>query len=288
LGPDKSKSDRKKIDRFISFGEQWDNTLCELLDKGLGYSLMKPLLGVGTKTLAKQIIRLGRRSSGGRPLSWAIKPEIRTLKARDGRKISPHELKQRRATNRRKFLEATKANPELSRNQIRVWFAAQYSWLYQHDRPWLNKHLPALRPVRKRKPKTNWAQKDAELAVAVRLEAERLRAVPGRPVIVTRTAITRSLGMVYFSKNPAAKLPLTNAALIAAAETREQFAVRRVRWAASVFQAQGLSPARWRIALLASLGGDVARFPIIRAALDNAVALLKSQMQLNYHEANAA
>jgi len=288
LGPDKSKSDRKKIDRFISFGEQWDNTLCELLDEGQGYSAMKPRLGVGTRTLARQIIRLGRRSSGGRDLSWAMKPRNRTLEVHDGRKISPHDLKQRRATNRRKFLAAKKANPELSRNQIRVWFAAQYSWLYQHDRPWLKKHLPALRPVRKRKPKTNWAQKDVELAGAVRLEGERMRSAPGRPVIVTRTAITRSLGMAYLSKNPAAKLPLTNTALSEAAETREQFAVRRVEWAASVFRAQGLSPASWRIALLARLGGDVARIPIIKAALDNAVDLLKSQMELNYTQQNAA
>jgi uncharacterized protein (DUF2384 family) len=94
--------------------------------------------------------------------------------------------------------------------------------------------------------------------------------------------------VAYLSKNPAAKLPLTNTALSEAAETREQFAVRRVKWATSVFQAQGLSPASWRIASLARLSGDSARVSAVSAALDNAVDLLKSQMELNYQEANAA
>jgi hypothetical protein len=288
VGPDKSESDRQKLDWYISFGEQWDKTLCELLEQGEGYDSIKLRMGVGTRTLAKQIIRLGRRSSGGRDLSWAMKPRNRTLKARDGRKISAHDLKQRRATNRRKFLDATKANPELGRTQLRKQFAAPYSWLYQHDRRWLEKHLPIRSYLRKLKARTNWSKKDAELAVAVRIEAESMRALPGRPVIISRTAITRSLGMAYLSKNPAAKLPLMNIALSEVAETREQFAVRRVEWATSVFRAQGLSPASWRIALLARLSGDAAKALVVKAALDNAVVLLKSQMELNYHEANAA
>jgi hypothetical protein len=94
--------------------------------------------------------------------------------------------------------------------------------------------------------------------------------------------------MAYLSKNPAAQLPLTAIALSEAADTRDQFAVRRVEWATSVFRARGLSPASWRIALLARLSGDAARVPVVKAALDNAVELLKAQMELNYAQQNAA
>ena len=106
--------------------------------------------------------------------------------------------------------------------------------------------------------------------------------------MISRTAIMRNLGITYFSKNPAAKLPLTNTALSEAAETREQFAVRRVKWASSVFKSQGLSPASWRIALLARLSGDAARVPVVKAALNDAVDSLKSQMELTYTQQNAA
>lgn len=286
LGPDTSESDRQKIERYVSFGEQWDNTLCELLDQGHGYNLIKARLGVGTRTLVRQLIRLGRKTVNGSNLSWALEQGL-SATARDRRKMSAITLKERRAINRKQFTEARKANPELRRAQLRTKFAAQYSWLYLHDRRWLEKHLPVRRNAKKPKVRTNWSERDAELADAVRTEAERMRALPGRPVIISRTAITRNLGMAYLSKNPAAKLPLTNTALTEAADTRDQFAVRRVRWATGVFQAQGLSPASWRIALLACLSGDAARAPVVKAALDNAVALQQAQMDLNYIEQNA-
>lgn len=286
LGPDTSESDRQKLDRYVSFGEQWDKTVCELVDQGQSYDVIKKRLRMGSKTLARQIIRLGRNNVSGRNLSWALKCGSTTT-GDDRRKMSADDLNARRAIKREQFRKVLRANPKLRRTQLRILFAGHYSWLYQHDRDWLEKHLP-VRGTTRKPTKTHWAKKDAKLATAVRVEAERMRSLPGRPVMISRTAITRNLGMAYLSKNPAAKLPLTNTALSEAADTREQFAVRRVEWAASVFEAQGLSPASWRIASLACLSGDAARVPVVKVALDNAVALLQAQMKLNYTEANAA
>lgn len=286
LGPDTSASDRQKLDRYISFGEQWDKTVCELVDQGQSYDVIKKRLRMGSRTLALQIIRLGRNNVSGRDLSWALKGGSTTT-GDDRRKMSADVLKARRAIKRKQFGKALRANPKLRRTQLRILFAGHYSWLYQHDRDWLEKHLP-VRGTTRKPTKTHWAKKDAKLATAVRVEAERMRSLPGRPVMISRTAITRNLGITYFSKNPAARLPLTNTALSEAADTREQFAVRRVKWSASVFQSQGLSPASWRIASLARLSGDAARVPVVKAALDNAVASLKAQMELNYGQQNAA
>lgn len=280
LGPDKTESDRQKIDRYVSFGEQWDKTLCELLEQGQKYDVIKKNFRIGTRTLARQIIRLGRNNVSGRDLSWALRSKS-TANADDRRKISANVLKERRAIKREQFLKILRANPKLRRSQLRIQFAGHYSWLYQYDRSWLESHLPVPGTVRKPKTTTQWFKIDAKLATAVRTEAERMRALPGRPIIISRTAITRNLGITYLSKNPAAKLPLTNTALSEASDTRHQFAVRRVKWATNVFQAQGLSPASWRIALLARLSGDTAKVPIVKAALDNAIDSLKSQMELN-------
>lgn len=286
VGPDTSESDRQKLGRYVSFGEQWDKTVCDLVDQGQSYDVIKKRVRMGSRTLALQIIRLGRNNVSGRDLSWALKGgPIAT--GDDRRKMSADVLKARRAIKRKQFRKALRANPKLRRTQLRILFVGHYSWLYQHDRDWLEKHLP-VRGTTRKPTKTHWANKDAKLATAVRVEAERMRSLPGRPAMISRTAITRNLGITYFSKNPAAKLPLTNAALTEVADTRQQFAVRRVKWAASVFQSEGLSPASWRIASLARLSGDSARVPVVRAALDDAVALLKAQMELNYAQQDAA
>jgi hypothetical protein len=286
LGPDTSESDRQTLDRYVSFGEQWDKTVCELVDQGQSYDVIKKRLRMGSRRLALQIIRLGRNNVSGRNVSWALKGGSTTT-GDDRRKMSADVLNARRAIKRKQFRKALRANPKLRRTQLRILFAGHYSWLYQHDRDWLEKHLP-VRGTTRKPTKTHWAKKDAKLATAVRVEAERMRSLLGRPAMISRTAIMRNLGITYFSKNPAAKLPLTDTALSEAADTREQFAVRRVKWAASVFRSQGLSPASWRIALLARLSGDAARVPIVKAALDDAVALLKAQLELNYAQQNAA
>jgi hypothetical protein len=61
-----------------------------------------------------------------------------------------------------------------------------------------------------------------------------------------------------------------------------------VEWATDCFEDLGLSPAAWRIAVKAGLNGKTAKRPVVKTAIDKAVAFLKSQMDLNYSEADAA
>lgn len=287
VGPDQTESDRLRRDRYVAFGEQWDNALCEGLKRREHYRVIKKRLGVNEKTMLRRMFTLGLKTARGRTITHHPYATRTPKKFVDRRRILVEVLKRRRTSKRREFLDVRKANPKLSRSKLHEVCVALYSWLYKHDRPWLEKHLPARCPG-VTIAKSIWSERDATLAAAVLVEAERVRALPGRPVMITATLIAHSLEIGYVCSKRAHVLPLTNKALKEVAETCDQVAVRRVEWATACFEHQGLSPAAWRIAVQAGLNGKAAKRPVIKAALDKAVAFLKSQMELNYAEADAA
>ena len=122
----------------------------------------------------------------------------------------------------------------------------------------------------------------------MQVEAEKLRALPGRPVIISATSIAHKLEITHVWSKRGEVIPLTCKALSEVTETAEQFAVRRVEWATAQFQQQGVSATSWRIAFLAGLSGKTVKKPAVRAALDTAVESLKSQMGLDFPRVNAA
>lgn len=234
--------------------------------------------------MLKQMARLGLKTARGKsPGPFAPN----TRKSLDGRRMSAKVREQRRVTKRRQFLELLKANPELSRSQLHAADTTLYSWLFKNDRPWLEKQLPPLQQGNGQRTPSVWSERDAVLAAAVPVEAERIRGLPGRPMMISATRIAHNLEIAHVCSKRAHVLPLTYKALQETAETQDQYAVRRVEWATSCFAAKGLSPLAWRIALLAGLNGRSAKKPVVKAALDKAVAFLKSQIDLNYSEACA-
>ena len=79
--------------------------------------------------------------------------------------------------------------------------------------------------------------------------ASHLKNAPGRPVQMTKTAIGRDLGAVTLLQQNLDKMPLTAQALASVAETREQYAVRRVWWATDSYCQEHILPREWQLAL---------------------------------------
>jgi hypothetical protein len=225
-------------------------------------------------TIAKQLHRLQLKTVGQK------QPYYRA-KRTDRRRGRPADVEKLRVTHRGKLLDVLANNPELSRSSIRRKSASTYSYLHNHDREWLMAQLP--RRIDSGKPRqSKWKDRDAGLAEQVAIEAQRLRALPGRPVMISATAIAQNLEIVSMWKKRAEVIPLTINALLQVGETRDDCAVRRVEWAAGCFAQQRQSPASWRIALLAGVNGTAAKVPVVKAALEKAVAFLKAQIEFEY------
>jgi hypothetical protein len=259
------------------------------VEKGETYAVIRRRLQINPKTMMRQMFRLGLKTARGKtPLVYLRKSRPCIKKLVDWRRISRSALKRRRPVKRREFLELRKAHSKLSRSQLHLARKALYAWLYKHDREWLEKHLPECRTGANRIRESVWAERDAELAEAVQMEADQIRALPGRPVLITATLIADNLEITHvWSKRPHI-LTLTCKALRECGETIDQFALRRVAWATTHFERLGLSPAAWRIALKAGLSGTTAKRPVVRVALDQAVEFLKSQLDLNFSNASVA
>ena len=105
--------------------------------------------------------------------------------------------------------------------------------------------------------------------------AARLQNAPGRPVQVTKTAIGRALGAVTLLQQKLFKMPLTAQALAGVVETREQYAIRRVWWAADLFLEDGLLPRPWQLISRANvyrLIGKTEIKTVIEAAIQKLIA----------------
>lgn len=117
---------------------------------------------------------------------------------------------------------------------------SDYVWLHRHDRAWLSAHLQLVghhwcdqnddRPL---------CELDASLADQVLVCARVLRALPGKPIHITKSRIARGLDVVSRFEKQLGRLPLCTAALVAACESSGEFRRRRLLWAKEQLEADG-------------------------------------------------
>lgn len=131
----------------------------------------------------------------------------------------------------------------------------------------------------------DWKRRDAEYAAAVRTAASRLKDAPGRPVQVTRTAIGRALGAISLLRQKLHKMPLAAQVLAGVVETRKQYAVRRVWWAAELYQREDVLPRDWQLVLRANVY-SLREVSAVTCAVEEALDMLRSE--LSHHARQAA
>jgi hypothetical protein len=59
VGPDRSDLDQYHIDDYVSFGEQWDKRVRELMSAGKAPDAIAASLDISRRTLRSQLVRLG-------------------------------------------------------------------------------------------------------------------------------------------------------------------------------------------------------------------------------------
>ncbi len=275
-GPDSSPEDRFRVGRIIAFGPVWEDRLKQLWkDSSLGLSEVGRRLGVDPLTVRRHAARLKLPSSRlgreSKPL-----PHAARLKATHD---STANARKRRAY-RAKWVSATRREPRTTLKALRLNLPREYAWLRQNDAVWLKRHSPSSRRRARPTSGVDWKKRDAEYAVAVRAAATRLRNKPGRPVQVTRNAIGRAVGATTLLRRKLNRMPLTAQVIAGVVETRMEYAVRRIEWAAGCFIRERTMPRPWQLMLRANVY-SLRSASEVKSAVDASLCQIESNLPLN-------
>jgi DNA-binding transcriptional ArsR family regulator len=255
-----------------SFGPVWEEALIKLWgDSKLSVSEVARRLEVDPLTVRRHAARLGLSFlRGGRR---GIKPlsSDHCLKSR-----GIHDEDMKRRDNRRKWLAALRRTRRVSLKALRRKLPRVYAWLLRNDKAWLKTHEPQWSKQARNTSSVNWNQRDLKLAVAVRSTALSLLNAPGKPILVSKSAIGKSLGLTTLLQQKINKLPMTAQTLKEVAESGEAFAARRVWWAAHRYLQEERFPRRWQLILRS----NVYRWmedPQVETALNTAMKVLERE-----------
>ena len=169
---------------------------------------------------------------------------------------------------RHSWLSLMVTYPEFGVKQLRTLCPADYTWLYRHDKMWLNQNKPPSRP-RQCESKLDWGVRDKKLQIAIIDAAERITKRPGRPARITTSSIGKAIGNMGLLQKRIGHLPLSREALRKVVEDKERFAVRRIRFVAEILKERKEPLVVWKLIRLAGINKDVS--DVIRAEIKKLV-----------------
>ncbi|GAA5534068.1 hypothetical protein Dalu01_02476 [Deinococcus aluminii] len=273
VGPDRDPTDARRLDRVAAYGPVWDSTLQKFwLDPALSLRELSRRLGFDPKTVRQQAARLGlpQRRPGSRGAKAPPKKVVVSVAA---------SLEEHRTAQRTAWQRGRREAPEASTSQLRQRFPGVYTWLYRHDRTWLSRHSPLRTVSRSTVTRVDWKQRDTRLALALRRAARSLLSLE-RPVRVTPSRLGREVRQAALLDQHLDKLPRCARVLAELSETREAFAVRRIRRAAAELQRTGGQLPRWRFVRLCGLRPELLAVPEVAQAFEQAWAALLARFEV--------
>ncbi len=234
-----------KFGKIKAFGKLWEQKLRWLVEvRKFGLRETARRLRVDALTVKRRVQRLGISCQ------WILRPSpIAKLST-----VPSHEVHEGfRNFHRKMWTQLQRKGTSVSRTPMRLQAPATYTWLYRHDRTWLDSHSPSRKAHAVLTPRVDWDKRDeaifAEAQTAVR---ELLKLQPLVRVTVSR--VGKVIGSLPILEQHLDKLLLTKAYLETITESQEQFQIRRVEWAATVLDAQGKVVKVWEVVRLAGLG----------------------------------
>lgn len=230
-GPELTPGSRFQFFRLEAYGPIWYATLNKLA-RVQGYSVKETarLLRVTPFIVRAELKRMD---------ALKIAKAQKHAKASSRKRIINALTKRRRV----EWKKAMKSNPDAGRSHLgRICGLKVYHHLLKHDREWFEANSPRRLPTYVPSIRSNWKQRDPELAIRAQQTAANMISAPGRPVRASATAIARSLGVLAVIHPRPHLLPLTIEAISKSAEGSEDYAIRRIRWCAQCYKDQNVKP----------------------------------------------
>jgi hypothetical protein len=217
--PDVEGLSRNHPHKIVSTGASWNALLAKLwLDKRLLVPQIVAYLSCPKTHVTKmrKKLALPRRVNLTRPVKQQRQPQH----------MDAFACKRQKS---RQTIEGIRASyPGLSRTEIYKLGSLQMGWLYKHDREWLEGVLPKWR---KKGPEVDWEARDAALVGTVDSVRRRLieEDVISSPARISISRLVKHLG-IDSRQVSMVRLPLTLHALEKAAESSDDYRVRRLFW----------------------------------------------------------
>ena len=221
--------------RVMDFGPLLDIRLKQKVMEGLCLRAMAREIGVDPGTVRLHASRLGLK------VPWKDLPKRRAL-----------TMLPDRDSMRARWLDMQQNHADLSRRQLALLLPKERSWLYRHDREWLEQHSPT--PLHKKwsDQRVDWETLDHHTATQLRKAAREITLeVPPRRI--TQSALERKLGWSRRMSKRQEKLPRSVGVLSVVTETIDAFRLRRIAWAVQELDRQALPTRAWRVRRLAGL-----------------------------------
>jgi hypothetical protein len=147
---------------------------------------------------------------------------------------------------------ARKLHPDFSVSKLRRLKGAVYTWLYRNDRLWLQSHRPGRIPPKQPERRVDWNARDLEFSVQIERIAGIIKHNQEPLVKVSVKNIAKQLGATVLTRK-LNLLPQTRAKLNAVVESKDEFAIRRLRFAAERLKQRGERLVAWRLVKTAGL-----------------------------------
>ena len=245
-GEDNTEEDKLRIGRVVAYGRVWENKLRELVEvEKLGLRATARELRVDPNTVNRYVALLDLTPS------WTKnKPQI---KSKEVLSINAEDIKLQK---RNIWLILQQENLELSKTEIRKLAPDVYTWLYRHDKKWLNDNSPQLKQPKASIDKVDWSIRDGQISIQAQSAVDKLLQ-EDKPIRITVGRIGGSLGLKALLEKHLDKLPLTKAYLESVTETVEDFQIRRIKWAIEELDRQGEEIKEWKLLKLAGLREDL-------------------------------
>jgi hypothetical protein len=197
----------------------------DLHARGKGASEAAWLLGVDPGTVKKQLDRLNSGSVTGYSIGDLDADQYRT-----------------------KWQGLIANNPGLPRKGLRALAPAVYTWLYRHDRVWLEASSPKPSPRQKyNDQRVDWIRRDEDISNKVISVANEMRNSTEKPQRITISYVGSKCGVASLLQKHLDKLPKTKAALDSVVENVEQFRQRRIKFVIQEMNAKGEPLVEWKI-----------------------------------------
>lgn len=218
--------DAKNGVRVKQFGMIWEKECKHLADAGMSLK------------------EIGRRLHAN---ERTVKKYIDIDRDEEGKKRHLEEETQR-AEDRMEWKDMQKKYPCLSRTELRKLNPTLYNRLYRSDRSWLEKESPT--KVRRRlaiKPRIDWIRRDWELVEKIKMAVLAIQTKEGKPKQLSKNAIGLATGQVSLLEKHLDKLPQTKAYLELVVENKEQYRMRRLKWAIEELKREGKGIVKWEV-----------------------------------------
>ena len=249
-GPDTTEADARRVGKVKAVGSVWQQKLKHLVEvEHLGLRATARQLEVDPRTINRYVQLLG------------LKPRWRSHNETQG--SNPTELPcsqstdsdDRRTKHRNTWSALQTQHTQASKTALRRFALATYSWLYRHDREWLNTNSPAVQTLIYPNTRVNWQERDEQILSQVKDAVQRLLAVD-KPIRITVSRVAKAIGQLALIEQHLGQMPLTKAYLGAETESIEDYQIRRVRWAVELLDLRGESIDRWKVIRMAGLRPD--------------------------------